>query len=224
MTKKVLNKLAERLEFSPVQFESFRAMLPSSKYGDIEFQPLELDLFEVISDWYHYAILELITVESFDASPTWIARCLGITQAEARDALDRLIRLGLLVRDAKTGSVNPGAVSNYSNADCFNPNGAQKKHQGQILNLAMQALEEIPAEERDQTSVTLAIPHERLAEARERITQFRRELSALLQRPGKRDSVYQLSISLFPLTRSQLACRESEKTARNARAIRNKEK
>jgi uncharacterized protein (TIGR02147 family) len=72
--------------------------------------------------------------------------------------------------------------------------------QKQILTQALVALEEVPIEKRDQTSMTMAIDSSLIPEAKLRITRFRRELSSFLENGKKKDQVYQLALSLFPLT------------------------
>src|SRR5688572_17118598 len=62
----------------------------------VSYKILQTDAFRVISDWYHYTILELTFVEGFRNDPTWIANKLGITQFEAKEAIARLKRLELL--------------------------------------------------------------------------------------------------------------------------------
>ena len=39
---------------------------------------LDLEYFKVISDWYHFAILELTYTEDFQSRPSWISRKLGV--------------------------------------------------------------------------------------------------------------------------------------------------
>lgn len=170
-----------------------------------EFRRVELDQFSFIADWYHYAILELVQLPSFHgrAPARAIASSLGISVDEAREAVERLIRLGFLERDSH------GRLSNRSgNNTTIGPNiatPATRRQQMQILEKAIDALDSTPIEERSQTSVTLAIPREKLEEARKTIAQFRRKMVSLLQDPSTEpDSVYQLSISFYPLTKEVL--------------------
>lgn len=164
---------------------------------------LHADQFKFIADWYHFAILELISVEGFIPNPNSIASQLGITSLEAKESLDRLIRMNLIkTTKTKSGKVQ-FTTSNFTTIDKKIATAATFKQQNAILNKAIEALENTPIEERSQTSMTLAIPQSRLVEAEKLIKNFRRDLTELLQRKGKRDSVYQLSISFFPLTQNK---------------------
>lgn len=163
------------------------------------YQQLTLDSFQVIADWYHYAILELTHVEGFDPHPKWIARVLGISVPEVSAAVERLRRLEFLEITQEgnwidqSGSIT--TVGNDFTAIAF------KKLQKAVLEKALVALEEFPLASRDQTSMTMAIDSGLLPEAKERIRNFRRDLAAFLIQAPHRDQVYHLGISLYPITR-----------------------
>jgi uncharacterized protein (TIGR02147 family) len=38
------------------------------------FQSITLDVFKIISDWHHYALLELTTTKGFKSEPEWIVK------------------------------------------------------------------------------------------------------------------------------------------------------
>jgi uncharacterized protein (TIGR02147 family) len=61
-----------------------------------EVQQLAHDTANLISDWYHFSILELVQLPHFQPGSRWIARVLGITPDEVNIAVTRLLRLGLL--------------------------------------------------------------------------------------------------------------------------------
>ncbi len=61
-----------------------------------EVQQLAKDTANLVSDWYHFAILELIHLPQFKPDTRWIARVLEITPDEVNVALTRLMRLRLL--------------------------------------------------------------------------------------------------------------------------------
>lgn len=205
LTNDMLEKLTAKLGIPKAEVDFYRSPRTSTHAPATNFRRVELDQFSFIADWYHFAILELVALPSFDASPNWIAKELGITPAEAAEALERLIRLDFLDRDAR------GRVRNKSgNNTTIGPNvatPATRLQQKQILEKAIEALDHTPLDARSQTSLTLAIARERLPEARAAIAAFRRTMTSLLQNPlasAAPDSVYQLSVSFFPLTPDSL--------------------
>ncbi len=177
-----------------------------------DYRPLSEDAFLVIANWYHYAILELAKTKGFRTDPRWVARKLGISAIEAKEAFHRLIALKL-IEITSNGRLLKTPKSHTNIQHPFS-NSAFRKLQKQILQQALEALDQIPYEERDQSSMTVAIDISRLDAAREKITVFRRELSAFLQ-PQKKDldEVYQLSISLFPAKRVELSTENLEENS-----------
>src|SRR5436305_266178 len=94
-------KIAIRLAIDPEQADLLKARLPGFKAPGLAFSPVEADQFRFISDWHYFAILEALTLEDGDPSPAWLARRLGISENRVELALDRLLRLGLLQKDAR---------------------------------------------------------------------------------------------------------------------------
>jgi transcriptional regulator with XRE-family HTH domain len=191
-------KLASRLSLPEDSVENLRSSLPGFKLAALSFTSLEADQFQSISDWHHYAILEAFTLHDSVATPEWMAEKLNISVAKAQAAMDRLRRLGYLKKDSKGNWDHH--VDNHTTTHLPTPTLACREHERQVLQLALLALDQIPVTERDQSSMTLAIPQSRLKEAQKRIDEFRRDMTALLQRRGKRDSIYHLSVSFYPIT------------------------
>ena len=160
-----------------------------------DFYSLEGDMFKLISDWYHYAILELIEVKGFKPNPRWIAKKLGISQAEVELAIERLQRLKLLMCD---GNQWRKMQSTYV-ASTDIPNEAFLKFHKQSLERALKSLDSQSVDERHMSSVTFGIDTSKLKEARELIRKFRGDMEKLLTKSNKME-VYQLAIQLFRAT------------------------
>lgn len=161
-----------------------------------ESQRLTLDLFQVISDWYHYAILELTSVQGFQNSPKWIAQRLGINEHIVAAAIERLMRLELIEETAK-GSLKPTEAFTASPSDI--PSDAIKKFHRQILEKALLALDFQGLEERDFTSIILAIDPKDMKDAKNEIKKFRRSFDARFGKTKRKTSVYCLGIHFFRL-------------------------
>jgi len=157
---------------------------------------LSADAFAVIADWYHYAILELTYTVGFKSDPRWIAQKLSITPAEATIAIDRLLRLELLTRSRGRLVKKDETVTNYRAGETA---PALREFQRQILKKALDAIDFTAPEEKDITSMTMAVNEELLPEARARIKTFRRELCDFLTQ-GPRTKVYHLGVQIYPVT------------------------
>ena len=203
ITKKSIEKLGLILGLSIREIEKFQSISSDSQSSESKnqsaYQQLTIDQFAVMSDWSHYAILELIKIKNFPHTTSHFAKALGITKSEANFAVERLKRIGLLEldEDDRFFEINNGFATNISgNLTSV----GSKKLQKQILEQSAEALMNLPIEVRNHTSMTIAIDHKLLPEAIERIKKFRRELSEFLETKGTPTEVYQLSLSLFPVT------------------------
>lgn len=156
---------------------------------------LSLDLYRIVSDWHHFAILELTYHEDFDSSPRWIAKELGISVIEAQMAVDRMLQFNLLKRHKNT---LVKTNEQLSSVDKHLTTPAHKKNQKQFLEKAITSLENDPLEERSMTSMTMNIDPEKIPVAKRMIRDFNQALCQYLE-TGKRKRVYNMQISLYPL-------------------------
>lgn len=165
--------------------------------ADASFRDLELDQFELISDWYHFAILSLMELPNAKFSAKWIAGRLNISELRAAAAMERLVRQGLVKKvggkHRQTGL--PLKVENRRSTE------ATRKYHRQLLERAVESLENDSFEERDFSAITMAIAPGQVAYARERINTFRRELCRELESRGTAEQVYQLSVQIFPVSK-----------------------
>lgn len=194
LTDNMSNAFGKRLKFSAAKIRSIKK--GSSRYKN--FEKMEADAFEVISEWYYYAILELTQCENFRGSPLWISRVLALPLNQTLEAIKRLQRLNYLeiTPDGKwidrLGNMNN--LGNEKKAKAFT------EHQRQVLTKAIEALEKVPYEERVQTSLTFAVSKERALEAKGMILDFLEELNEFLRSGETKDEVFNVSVSLYPVS------------------------
>jgi hypothetical protein len=157
---------------------------------------IDPDVFSVISEWYHYGILELTYLKNFKPSPQWVAKQLGITVLEANLAISRLFQLGLL---EKIGDGWKKTSARIKIKDPNSTSAAQKRYQEHVLRMAKESLRHDDIKVRNHSSITLPISKKKLAHAKEMIAEFSDELTRFLSSDNDCDEVYQLSVCLFPL-------------------------
>jgi plasmid maintenance system antidote protein VapI len=196
--RRVSNKLAERLCDRLGASPEVRQIILNQDRQEISptYQQVTMDAFAIISDWYHYAILELTFTEKFQSDPNWIARTLGITSTEASLAIERLKRLELVREINGVLKKTDVFITNFADG-VTGP--AHKQLQRQVLQKALDAIDNVPQEVKDITSMTLSIDVEKLPEARKLIKQFRRSLTRFLEN-GKKTRVYHLGVQLYPVS------------------------
>jgi uncharacterized protein (TIGR02147 family) len=219
ISKKRAENIADQLNFSRfekvkfinlVQAESSRSkkerLVASEKLSRLhqvlngKKVPCE-DYFKYISEWYYFALLELITTKSFQSNIDWIAKRLKIKKDLAIVALERLERLGLMAK--QDGEYLSKNISIETSFDI--PSSSIKKHNTQILNKAKEALWDQPVEEREFGTLTIAASPEDLDFIKNEIREFKKYIDKkLIERAIKRgftEEVYALCISFFKLTK-----------------------
>lgn len=171
-----------------------------------EWRKLDATLLDYLRHWYYPAIRELAALPDFQARPEWIRKRL-VTDLEAEEiekALGILEELGLLVRDA---------AGELTRSDQTVSTGPRVKGEARIaarsllremLELASESMDTVPAELRELGSVTVAIRASTVAELKERIVRFRRELLERCDQDEGAEEVYQFNVQLFPLTRRRV--------------------
>jgi uncharacterized protein (TIGR02147 family) len=170
-----------------------------------ELPRLSLDTFAVISEWYHYAILELTYLADFKPDAAWVSRRLGITKSEARIAVERLFTLGLLEKSKDGKWKDTSADGELSHLHPSLSTDAARQYQIQLLKLSQASVERDDLKVRNHTSATFCFDPEDLPRAIEALTEFRRKFAREFQPQRAKQKaakeVYQLQISFFPLTR-----------------------
>ena len=171
------------------------------KYGALKnSQNLEADAFRVISDWYHFAIHQMMRLAekpSADQTTAWISRRLQIPQLEAKAALERLERLELIEKKGTHYAVCSDTV--------FAPDGVPseglRSFHRQVLAKASLALVEQDLERRYFNTTFVAIDAEDIPRAKAQIKDFHQHFMNEFSPDEKTslDRVYCLSVQLFDL-------------------------
>jgi hypothetical protein len=168
-----------------------------------EARELARDTASLVSDWWHFAILELLRLPAFRPDSRWIARVLGIPVDDVNRALSALLHLRLMeMRDAaKWVDTSGDAALSFEDFTRV----AVERYADEMRRLTIEAAGAVPSTRRDKRSLTVAVATSRVPEAIEAIARFHRELAALLESAGRdeRDAVYKLETDFFPLTRAE---------------------
>lgn len=209
-------QIASRLNLSKEEAEIFYALvekanarqplrrLAAEKRLDVlkksfQYKMIDLETFRVISDWYHFAILELTYISDFKSDSRWIAKRLGISEHETQLAIERLLKLGLLLKeknrlkDANAHLATPSEI----------PSESIKQYHSQILEKAISSLYTQTVDRRDITANTVAIAKKDLPKAKKMIRDFRRRFNRQMRESSQREDVYCLSLQFFSLLESR---------------------
>lgn len=161
----------------------------------------KLDLAEAAyhSSWYIPAIRELGARADFRPEPRWIAARLRppIRAAEAEKALGILFQLGLLKTDEKGRTVqSEPLLSTGPEARAVHIADYHRT----MMQRAAAAIDLVPSDQRDISSVTMLVSPGGLQRMKKRIQRFRRELMEMALAEDEGKQVVQLNFQLFPLS------------------------
>lgn len=159
---------------------------------------LTKDQFEALSNWYPLVIKELLLLPNFNPQPKKIAQKLDfkITPQQAKEAIELLVRLGLL-RVSSKGELE-STNQNMQTPDVAKSEAVSSFHR-QMITLAKDSIDKQSSEERCLSALTFAVRKKDLSEAFRRIHEFRNELDTYFSRGKPYDAIYQLNVQLFRL-------------------------
>jgi uncharacterized protein (TIGR02147 family) len=161
--------------------------------------PLRADRIKFLLDWHHAVIRELVLNADFREDPVWIARRLGnkISEAQARESLDLLIRLKFLEKnsDGKLEQKEPLLTSSDEV-----PSHVIRSLHRTYLRKAINSIFSVPMEKRELSGLVLSIPGNRLKEIKEELKEFRKKLNRKYGLDKNGDEVYFVGLYLFPVT------------------------
>lgn len=199
LSKRNRQSVIERLRLSPIEQESLWISARPSPSTRSTYGQIAEDTFRIISDWVSLATLNLAHIKGNKAESSWIAKRLGIPSSEAKDTLDRLVRVGLL--EIKAGRMVRTTQSFATTTDV--PSEAIKRFHLGVIRKAEQALLDLPVEKRDVTAITMPTDPAKLEDAKKILQKTRRQIADLVSK-GEPSEVYVLSMQLFPFTQQDL--------------------
>ena len=162
-----------------------------------EVNDLSVDHFRSISDWQHFAILAATDLNTVGVNARTLAAALGLPQAEIELSLERLERLGMLLRTPEgtlqKSARNPRVVSKDANQ-------ALRNFHRQTLQKAIDSLETQTNAEKVIGSETIAIDSDQVEAYSALANEFFEKVLALAKKSKRRDSVYHLGVQMFSFT------------------------
>ncbi|WP_413289885.1 DUF4423 domain-containing protein [Bdellovibrio sp. HCB337] len=158
---------------------------------------VERDELEILIDYDHYSLLNLMETDDFKSDLVWMANRLGVTETKLQQILDRLLSRGF-IKKSSFGSYKP-TYKKVTTTQDFTCEHLQEAHR-RLIDHALKSIAEDPIDKRDVTSITFAMDRKQLSEAKEIIRDFRRRMANLFE-SGPKNEVYNLNIQLVPVTK-----------------------
>jgi len=198
ITKTVANKISAKLNLDESQKNYFLHLIATDereRRGD-HLRMIEADELSMIVEWYHDALIALISTTGFKNDFDWMSERLGVPVPLIKASWDRLVRVGFITEVNDKVVLEPTPMTTSSGI----PNEFLRlSHKDSLMNI-IDNLDRVHVDKRDMSMITLAIDSKKIPKAKEMIKVFRRKLANYLAQ-GKKDRVYTINIQLFPLTK-----------------------
>ncbi len=164
----------------------------------VKLNQLAFDQFDYYNDRLTLALRELVSVEGFREDPLWIAEKLAFkaTPEEIREAIEKLLRLNLLTRNAE-GSLM-ATHAHITSGDGFGP-VALKGYYKNGFSAAIESLE-LPGDIRHLGGMSMSVSGKTYERIVEHFQTFMEAVRSEVDHDDAPEDVYRLVFGLFPLT------------------------
>jgi len=171
----------------------YKNLLTFKKF--LKIQKTGAEQYDYYSNWYNVIIREAVAGKWGKKPLTELASALGISERQLEESLKLLEGLSLIERSKNGFNTNSFSLETPREIQSM----VVRSFHRQMIHKALDALDHLPQESRDISSLTISVKHEKLAEIKKRVAQFRRELNAEYSGDANADQVFQLNFQVFPL-------------------------
>lgn len=189
-----MNQATEHAE----QDHYYRKMIAAKSHGKIK--TIETARYEYFSKWYLPVIRELVVFGDRKMTAEQISEKLypAVRTKDVETALRRLEALGLILKDDQ---------GQWQQTDSLLSTGPEVKSllitnfHMEMIRLAEESITRHPAKTRDITALTISMKKNRMAELKQKIADFRKDILKEFATDESSDQVVQINIQAFPLTK-----------------------
>lgn len=160
---------------------------------------LQLDLFKIVADWHHFAILELLKLSRQKQTVRSIAKRFLISEIEVDLAFERMIRLGLVEKNKNGFELQQDTVLSTENMS----SDAIRKFHSQVLEKAKTALMTQAVQERYFRTQFFPVRCQDVSAAQTEIREFFEKFTQKFSNGSGGDEVYSLGVQYFRLSESE---------------------
>lgn len=158
------------------------------------------DLFRFLDEWQNVVVLESLSLFPQGASLENISS--SIRYSISSDALQRTLSLLSSLGLATSGETGLWhKTSDDIDLGTSLPGHGVLRFHHRMIDLGKDALTHLPEQERDITALTLACPRSFLPQLKSLLENFQASILSSAREQSDPDTVYQLNMQLFPLTR-----------------------
>jgi|WetSurMetagenome_2_1015567.scaffolds.fasta_scaffold30548_2 uncharacterized protein (TIGR02147 family) len=154
------------------------------------------DQYDYFSGWHHSTIRELIGMFDVKDDYALLGQLLrpSISSREARESVELLERLGLIHKTGNRFRITHKSITTGDEVTSI----AIKNFHAQNLNIAVSALYNCPADERDISAIVGGLSLEGFTAIKCEIQLFRKKLMEIMDRDKNKRKVYVINFQIFP--------------------------
>lgn len=160
-------------------------------------EELSAEMFNIVKDWYHFALREYVLVRGPKFKLEEAAKYLDVPVKNLKEALESMEKAGFMKRNRAGRWTTSEPIIN---APVGVPGAAKKMHHLQLMEIAKQAYLKHEYERKIFLSAILAIDSSKLPLANKLVREFHESMNKLLTSDkAKRDQVYCFVTQLYSL-------------------------
>lgn len=216
VTLKAAEKIAEALGLTSIQRKYFLNLVKAERAKtsldrDEAFEerlalrqkelPSELDRRQLafFEHWYHAAILEILRLDKAEGTVKWISENIRpeLPAARVRESLSLLEELGYVKFDEHKQRLFPTDATITTGNEVLSL--ALMSFHRQMLKLSLEALDNVPREERDISAITITASPALKEQFKEELVALRKRFLQLSAEETSATEVLQVNLQMFPL-------------------------
>ena len=169
-------------------------------FSETKSATIDADKYEFYKKWYYSAIREILGFFPFNGNYKALAEMVvpEIKPLEAKKSIELLSRLGIIIKNER---------GEYTPATRFISTGEQwksiaiRQFQEETIRLAAAALDAVPKEQRDISTVTVSLSREGFEEVGALLKQLRRQIFEVAEKEHHASGAFQVNLQLFPISK-----------------------
>lgn len=168
---------------------------------DVERHSLQQAELKLLENWWIPAVRAYLELNGGVVNIKKIAKdlCPPITEEQAAEAIETLKEIGL-VKNVTSGRL--ALTDAHLTVGGQEKSAAVRHFQKQVLFLASEALETVPVNERNISTLTLSVDQACFDDLGEMLREFRRLVQKRVDESKRPDRVMQLSMAFYPVTKT----------------------
>ena len=167
---------------------------------DVDRHRLQAAELKLLENWWIPAVRAYLELNGGVVNHKQISKdiCPPITEEQAKEAVDTLLEVGLVKKMASGKLALTDAHLTMGGPE---KKEAVRKFQKQVLALASDALDNIPVDERNISTLTLSVDQACFDDLGDMLREFRRLVQKRVDSAKNSDRVMQLSMAFYPVAR-----------------------